>query len=149
MVAPQPWTDSLIKNNSNSNPVERPRRLTRWSILPSSPMSNSRTNQPRSSLEESPMSLATPPLASPASPLSTTPSSRSEKSPKTSTKSENDLKRLSSTMSSTQRHNMKLVQMLQPLNGICVNPSHLLCWGLPSNESTTKVSKSSWNEPSP
>src|SRR6266404_2663251 len=149
MAAPQPWTVSPTKSNFNSNPAAKPRRLTRWSTHPSSPMSNSKTNQLRSSQEGSPMSQDTPLPASPASPPSTIPSSQSEKSPKTLMKSENVLKRPFSTMSLTQLANMRLDQTSPLLSGICVNPNPSSCLAPPSSESTTKASKSSWNEPSP
>src|SRR6266404_4169252 len=148
MVDRQPWMAYRIRSNYNSNPVERLKRLTRWSILPWSLMSNSKTNPLRSSQEESPMSQDTLPQVSLASPLSMTPSSQLVKLLRTSMKSENVSRKLSSTMSSTPPVNTKHDLMLQRLNGICVNPNPSSCLAQPSNESTTKASKSSWNEPS-
>src|SRR5258707_9391987 len=112
-------------------------------------MSNSKTNLPHSSQEESPMSQATLPLANPASPLSMIPSSQLAKSLRTLTKSVNVSRKHFSTMSSTPPPNTKPVPTSRPLNGICESPNPSSCLARPSNESTTKASNLSWKESSP
>src|SRR5271166_6622087 len=137
-VALPAWMAFPTRSNSCSKLDVKLKRSIRWSIHRWSQMSNSRTNQPISHLEESPLLQDIKPPVSLVSLRFMTQSSPSRRLPKILLRSRPSFPRYSSMTSSELRRKMKLVQMLRQLSGTYASQNPSLCWGRFSNESITR-----------